>query len=265
MIKLVYVIVRRRELSADAFRDYWLNRHGPLVTAQAGKLKLRKYVQSHPVDEAGSEAMRAVRGMRCPADGVTEVWWDSLEDFQDAYATPEGQAAGQILAEDEAKFIDFEKSAVFLTQEHVIFDHTGGRGPAPGAPKATYLLTRRDGLTQAECHETWLHDHGPLVASFAGPLRMAKYVQSHAIAPEINAGIQAGRNYEAPLDGLTEVWIDPDAQPTASAEEAGAAAMALVEDERRFVQMDKSRLFMSREHVIFDHTAERAANEAPAS
>ncbi|MBL8772803.1 MAG: EthD domain-containing protein [Phenylobacterium sp.] len=254
MIKLVYVIVRRAELSEEVFRKYWLEQHGPLVAAQAGVLRLRKYVQSHPIDEEASEGMRAVRGMRPRADGLTEVWWDSLEDFQAAYATPEGQAAGRILAEDEAKFIDFEKSAVFLTEEHLIFDHTGGRGPAPGAPKATYLLTRRDGLTQAECHDTWLRDHGPLVASFAGPLRMARYVQSHAIAPEVNAGMQAGRNYEPPLDGITEVWVDPDAQPSATLEEARDAAMALVEDERRFVQMDRSRLFMSREHVIFDHT-----------
>jgi uncharacterized protein (TIGR02118 family) len=254
MIKLVYVIVRREGMSAEAFADYWLNQHGPLVAAQAGPLKLRKYVQSHPVEPEASEAMRAVRGMRGPADGLTEVWWDSLEDFQSVYGTPQGAEAGRILAEDEAKFIDFEKSAVFLTEEHLIFDHTGGKGPDPQASKATYLLTKRDDLTQAECHETWLRDHGPLVASFAGPLRMAKYVQSHAIAPEVNAGIRAGRNYEAPLDGITEVWVDPHAPATASPDEARAASMALVEDERRFVQMERSRLFMTREHVIFDHT-----------
>lgn len=254
MIKLVYVIVRRSELSAAQFRDYWLNRHGPLVAAQAGPLKLRKYVQSHPLDDPGSEAMRAVRGMRGPADGVTEVWWDSLEDFQSVYATPEGAESGRILAEDEATFIDFEKSAVFLTEEHEIFDHTDGKGPGEGAWKATYLLTKRDGLSQGECHETWLRDHGPLVASFAGPLRMAKYVQSHAIAPDVNAGIQAGRNYEAPLDGITEVWTRAEDVGKASGDAARDAAAALVEDERRFVQMDRSRLFFTREHVIFDHT-----------
>jgi hypothetical protein len=196
-----------------------------------------------------------VRGMRGPADGVTEVWWDSLEDFQSAYATPEGAESGRILAEDEAKFIDFEKSAVFLTQEHLIFDHTDGRGPASDALKATYLLTKRDDLTQAQCHETWLRDHGPLVASFAEPLQMAKYVQSHAIAPEVNAGIQAGRNYEPPLDGITEVWIKPSDGTSADPEAARKGSAALVEDERRFVQMEKSRLFLTREHVIFDHTA----------
>lgn len=254
MIKLVYVIVRRADMSAEAFREYWLTRHGPLVAAQAQALKLRRYVQSHPFDDPASEAMRAVRGMRGPADGLTEVWWDSLEDFQSAYATPQGAEAGRILAEDEAKFIDFEKSAVFLTQEHLIFDHTDGKGPGPDAVKATYLLTRRDDLTQAQCHETWLKDHGPLVASFAGPLSMAKYVQSHAIAPDVNAGIQAGRNYEPPLDGITEVWVNSLEEMGAGGDAARDGAAALVEDERRFVQMDKSRLFLTREHVIFDHT-----------
>lgn len=254
MIKLVYVIVRRADMSAEAFREYWLTRHGPLVAAQAQALKLRKYVQSHPFDDPASEAMRAVRGMRGPADGLTEVWWDSLEDFQSVYGTPEGAEAGRILAEDEARFIDFEKSAVFLTQEHLIFDHTGGKGPGPDAVKATYLLTRRDDLTQAQCHETWLKDHGPLVASFAGPLSMAKYVQSHAIAPDVNAGIQAGRNYEPPLDGITEVWVNSLEEMGAGGDAARDAGAALVEDERRFVQMDKSRLFLTREHVIFDHT-----------
>ena len=33
MIKLVYVITRRADLSAEAFHDYWLTRHGPLVAA----------------------------------------------------------------------------------------------------------------------------------------------------------------------------------------------------------------------------------------
>lgn len=254
MIKLVYVIVRREGLSAEDFRAYWLTRHGPLVAAQAEALKLRKYVQSHPFDDPASEAMRAVRGMRGPADGVTEVWWDSLDDFLAAYGTPEGAEAGRILAEDEATFIDFERSGVFLTEEHEIFDRTDGKGPGPDAVKATYLLTKRDNLTQAQCHDTWLKDHGPLVASFAEPLRMVRYVQSHAIAPEVNASLQAGRNYEAPLDGLTEVWVNSLEDMASGGEPARDAGAALVEDERRFVQMDKSRLFLTREHVIFDHT-----------
>jgi len=255
MIKLVYVISRRADLSAEAFHDYWLTRHGPLVAAQAEALRLRKYVQSHLIDHPSNEGLRAVRGMLGPVDGITEVWWDSVEDLDAAYATPEGAASGGILAEDEEKFIDFANSQVFLTEEHPIFDHTQGRGPGPEAVKVTYLLAKRHDLTQAECHTTWLNDHGPLVASFAQILNMAKYVQSHTIEPETNARFQAGKGYMPPLDGITEVWI-PSLQ---TLEQGGAlqaerdASMALVVDEHRFVEMGESRCFLTREHLIFDH------------
>lgn len=256
MIKLVYVIVRRSDLTSEAFADYWLNRHGPLVAAQADALRLRKYVQSHFLDHPINEAMRSARGMLAPVDGVTEVWWDSVADQQGAYATPEGAAAGAVLAEDEAKFIDFERSYVFLTEEHEIFDRTGGHGPGPDAVKVTYLLARRNGLTPADCQQTWLRDHGPLVKSFAEILHMARYVQSHTIAPEVNAQFQASRNYRPPLDGITEVWVNSLAELDRGGETAAGreASAALVEDERRFVQMDQSRCFLTREHLIFDHT-----------
>jgi hypothetical protein len=256
VIKLVYVIARRADLSAEAFHDYWLHRHGPLVAAQADALRLRKYVQSHLIDHPANEGLRAVRGMLGPVDGITEVWWDSLEDLHGAYATAEGAASGRRLAADEESFIDFSRSQVFLTREHLIFDHTGGAGPGSDAVKVTYLLAKRHDLTQTACHTTWLNDHGPLVASFAGILNMAKYVQSHTIEPETNATFQAGKGYAPPLDGVTEVWI-----PSLRVLEQGGgtqaerdASMALVIDERRFVEMGQSRCFLTREHVIFDHT-----------
>ena len=257
MIKLVYVITRRPDLSPQAFRDHWLNSHAPLVAAQAKALHLRKYVQSHLIDHPANEGMRAVRGMLPAVDGVTEVWWDSLEDLQAAYATPEGAASGKILAEDEARFIDFANSQVFMTEEHTIFDHTDGKGPGPDAIKVTYLLAARNDLTQAQCQQTWLNDHGPLVASFAKPCLMQKYVQSHTIAPEANAASQASKGYAAPLDGITEVWIDSleDLARSGETEAGRAGAQALVEDERRFVEMGRSRCFLTREHLIFDHTA----------
>lgn len=256
MIKLVYVITRREGMSAEAFHDYWLNGHGPLVAKQAKALRLRKYVQSHLLDHPANEGMRAARGMLPPVDGITEVWWDSMADLQAAYASPEGAASGAILAQDEAGFIDFSRSQVFMTQEHLIFDHTGGKGPGPEAVKVTYLLNRRADLTQAQCHKTWLEDHGPLVASFAEPLLMSKYVQSHTIEPEANAGSQASKGYLPPLDGITEVWVESLADLARSGEtQAGRdAGQALVEDEKRFVEMGASRCFLTREHLIFDHT-----------
>jgi hypothetical protein len=36
-----------------------------------------------------------------------------------ATSTPEGRRAAQLLAEDEARFIDFSKSRIFFVEEHV--------------------------------------------------------------------------------------------------------------------------------------------------
>jgi hypothetical protein len=254
MIKLVYVLERRPDVAPNDFHDYWLRSHAPRVRGHAQALRAKRYVQSHTIDTPANEGLRAARGMLGPVPGITEVWWDSLAEFQAAASDPAGQAALADLAVDEDTFIDVKNSQVFLTRENFIFDFTGGARFGPEAMKVTYLLARRGDLTVEACHRTWLTDHGPLVASFARATRMARYIQSHAIAPEITAGFVASRGLAAPLDGITEVWfrsegelgspLDPDL-----ARQGGAA---LVEDERRFVDMSRSRCFFTREHEIFD-------------
>lgn len=256
MLKLVYVIQRREGLSPADFCAYWLDRHAPLVTALAPAIGALRYVQSHPYEHPANEAMRSVRGMLPPADGVTEVWWESRAAFEAAYGSPAGQAAAAELAEDEARFIDFAQSQVFLTREHEIFDHRDRRPVGGGGLKVTYCLDGRADLGREEVQRTWLHDHGPLVASLADTLVMARYVQSHTVEQDLNEGFRAARGFVAPLDGITEVWVSgvADLERSGETEAQQAAAMALVEDERRFVAMERSRCFLTREIPIFDRT-----------
>ncbi len=254
MIKLVYVIERRSDIEPKDFYDYWLNSHGPRVRGHAPAIRARKYVQSHLMDTPGNESLRAPRGMLPPVAGITEVWWDSLEDFQAASASPEGRDALGDLGADEDKFIDTKNSQVFLTKENFIFDFTGGAKFAPDASKVTYLLARRNGMTPEQCHATWLRAHGPLVASFAQATRAARYIQSHTIAPEINAGFVASRGFAQPLDGITEVWIRGEDMGVDGGEKAREGGRAMLEDEKRFVEMGRSRCFFTREHEIFDYT-----------
>ena len=76
--KLVFCVAKKPEMSVDEFRDYWLNRHGPLVRAlwEKGTFPgMLRYVQSHTVYEA--DGGRIARGAKKPYDGITEVWMDS--------------------------------------------------------------------------------------------------------------------------------------------------------------------------------------------
>jgi len=125
MIKLVYVIRRRADVSEKDFREYWLNTHGPLVRGFARALNAKKYIQSHTIAEDLGSQFRGTRPkMSETYDGITEVWWDSVADFAAGGDASEREKAGRALLQDESKFIDFERSSIFLTEEHQIFDHT---------------------------------------------------------------------------------------------------------------------------------------------
>jgi uncharacterized protein (TIGR02118 family) len=124
MIKLVYVIKRLPELTPQEFYTRWLEGHAPLVKEVADDINAVRYIQSHTLDTPVNQQLADSRGMPPAYDGITEVWWNSLEDLVAGMSTPEGQAAMERLLEDEKAFIDFENSCVFMTEEHVIFDKT---------------------------------------------------------------------------------------------------------------------------------------------
>ena len=122
MIKLVYCIRKRADITSEEFYRYWLYDHAPLASKFADAIKARKYVQSHTVAPEINQTFRESRGLAEAYDGITEVWWDDLDLLKDGMESAEGQVAGQALQEDEAKFIDFAHSNVFITEEHLIFD-----------------------------------------------------------------------------------------------------------------------------------------------
>jgi len=125
MIKLVFCIHRRPELSADDFKRYWIEKHALLVKKHAARLGAKRYVQSHTLEDDTNAALRASRGALEAFDGIAEVWWDSRDALAAALSRPEGQAAGAELLEDEREFIDLARSSLFLTEEHEIFEIRG--------------------------------------------------------------------------------------------------------------------------------------------
>ena len=99
------------------FLDYWLNTYGALVREHAAAMNVRRYLQHHTLDDALNEALRAGRGAPQAFDGVAELWWDSKEQMERAFSTPEGRAAGKTLMEDEKTFIDHARSPLWIGEE----------------------------------------------------------------------------------------------------------------------------------------------------
>ncbi|KAF0965655.1 EthD domain-containing protein [Rhodococcus sp. T7] len=122
MIKIVFCLRRRPGLSGEEFRRYWLGEHAELVRIHGSALRIRRYTQSHTIDDPPLSAAVDARGCTVePYEGVAELWWDSIDDIVAAGSTPEGRAAGRALLSDEHHFIDLQNSAIFYAEEHVIF------------------------------------------------------------------------------------------------------------------------------------------------
>ena len=117
MIKLVFALRRRPELSLEDFQTYWRETHAPLVAERADVLKIRRYVQVHTKDLDGLHSAFQQRngGAPPPFDGVAELWFDSLNVLGgDDPAVRQAQA--ERLA-DEANFIDLPNSPMWMSEE----------------------------------------------------------------------------------------------------------------------------------------------------
>jgi uncharacterized protein (TIGR02118 family) len=121
MIKLTFCLHRLPDLTREAFQRYWRESHAPLVAKHREVLRIRRYVQMHAATTALNDVIRAGRGAPEMYDGVAELWWDSFDDLGAATQSPEGQAAGLELLEDERTFIDLAGSPLFFGEERAIF------------------------------------------------------------------------------------------------------------------------------------------------
>ena len=118
MIKMIFCLKRRPDLTREEFQRYWREEHAPLVKRHAASLGVRRYVQSHTVSEAPLAMVSEVRASAGrDFDGVAELWWDNVDSLLGAVSTEAGQVASVALLEDEARFIDLPNSPIYFAEE----------------------------------------------------------------------------------------------------------------------------------------------------
>jgi uncharacterized protein (TIGR02118 family) len=89
MFKAIILLTRNESASKEEFRDWMLVRHSPLARQLPG---LRRLV------------FNIVENEDAPYDGVSELWFDTRDAFDAAYATEIGKAvAGDSLANVRAR------------------------------------------------------------------------------------------------------------------------------------------------------------------
>lgn len=120
--------------------------------------------------------------------------------------------------------------------------------------KLAFALHRLPELSREEFQTYWFETHAPLVAQHAKALGIKRYVQLHTSETAINEALRASRSAPEPFDGIAELWFESESALTAAMQtpEGVAAGSALLEDERRFIDLENSPLWIAEEKVIVD-------------
>lgn len=183
MIKLVAGVRARDGVGRDELRQHWRDVHAPNVVE--GVHPKRYTLTFFDVRTDGGDA---------PYDGIASLWFDSLEQYQQASAADSGATADG--------FVDLlapNDTFILFTTEIVALDGAVTSNSA----KATFFVQRLPDTSEADYFQHWREKHIPNVRAAlqrnGGGLR---YVVSQA-----DLG-QPGR-----YSGLAELyWQDSEAQ-----------------------------------------------------
>lgn len=120
--------------------------------------------------------------------------------------------------------------------------------------KLVFCLHRLPHLSRDEFQRYWRENHAALVARHAATLRIRRYVQLHSL-PEgtpLDDALRASRGGPPGYDGVAELWwTSAEDLAAATGSDAGrTASLELLEDEKRFIDLARSPLWIARENVI---------------
>ncbi|MCY4226722.1 MAG: EthD family reductase [Gammaproteobacteria bacterium] len=101
MFKAMIILKRREGLGFDEFKSHWLNHHATLVRQLPN---IRKAVFNFSTEEGAGEV-----------DAVSELWFDSQQDFLDAYASE----IGQEVAQDSLSRVS-KRERVMLSEQNIV-------------------------------------------------------------------------------------------------------------------------------------------------
>jgi len=117
----------------------------------------------------------------------------------------------------------------------------------------TFCMHRLPHLSHLEFVGYWHDWHAPLMRRHQAVLRVRRYVQLCAAQSRLNARVAESRGGPAPFDGIAEVWYESweDFSAAASDPAARAAMRELLQDEKRFIDLARSPVWINEIREIF--------------
>jgi uncharacterized protein (TIGR02118 family) len=119
--------------------------------------------------------------------------------------------------------------------------------------KIILCINRKPGVSREEFHRYWKEDHTAVMREVAPVMGIRRNVHNYTISTPIDASVREGRGaMPDDYDGVAESWFDSlEALIAAvSTPEGRAAARRLAEDEARFIDFSRSRIFFVEERMV---------------
>jgi uncharacterized protein (TIGR02118 family) len=148
-----------------------------------------------------------------------------------------------------------ETSTCFVTLRIVRRSSAPAAWQHGGVVKLVFCLRRLPELSRDDFQRYWRETHAPLVRDRQAALAIRRYVQVHTLPAGASTALAASRGVaDEEYDGVAELWWDSlEALGAAVATPEGRRAGAeLLEDERRFIDLARSPIFLAEEDVVLD-------------
>lgn len=116
----------------------------------------------------------------------------------------------------------------------------------------TFCLRRLPHLDPQAFRRYWLEVHGPMVRSHLSAIRAVRYMQLHAQDDLVGSALAKVRSAPEAYDGIAQMWWASRADLDASmvSPEGRAAGRAMLEDERRFIDLPRSPIWIN---TVYDY------------
>ncbi|MDG2570861.1 EthD domain-containing protein, partial [Vibrio parahaemolyticus] len=125
-------------------------------------------------------------------DGISELWFDSVDDMRRAISSD----AYREVAQDHVRFVG--DTGLITAEQNVVV-------PVAAGPlvKRMSILTRKKGLTPEQFKAEWWGFHADAVKNFPN---LMGYTQNFVTDRSAALG-QAGAYEALPIDGMVELWF----------------------------------------------------------
>jgi len=113
-LKIIRTVYRRRDLSHDRFKDYWLANHSKLEDKVIETTGVQRIVATFAIPQDRIDP---------DFDGMVELYFRGVEDIRSMFAGP----VPAMMRKDEENFVQMDAPAVRLVAEEYVIGGTGAK------------------------------------------------------------------------------------------------------------------------------------------